>query len=104
MVKPPTDGKTNQDVINAFIVVGANFNEKFTDLVAAAGLNVIFNDRKAAYSGPAMTALPNLSADRKNALNETMKMSSDALAKAAVEASKPKVVIRKSGWSPLGRA
>lgn len=92
VVKPPHEGKTNQDVINAFIVVGAKFNEKFTDLVAAAGLNVIYNDRKAAYSGPTMTALPNLSSDRKNALNETMKMSSDALAKAAVEASKPKVV------------
>jgi len=79
---------TNQDVINAFIVAASKFNVKFTDLVAAAGLNSIYGDRKATYSGPAIASLP-LPADRKAAVAEALKMPMADLAKAAVSVSKP---------------
>ncbi|MBI5291083.1 MAG: hypothetical protein HY872_04300 [Chloroflexi bacterium] len=86
---PPTVGITNQDMINAFIVVAARFKDKFTDLIAAAGLNSMYDNRKAVYAGPAMAALPNLSADRKAALADALRMTAADLARAATAASQP---------------
>jgi hypothetical protein len=86
---------TNQDVINAFVVAASKFNVKFTDLIATAGLNSIYGDRKAIYSGPAINTLP-LPADRRAAVAEALKMPVADLAQAAASASKPA--------APAGRA
>ncbi len=79
---------TNQDVINAFIVGAAKFGDQFTDLIAAANLNSIYENRKAAYTGPAIAALPNLGTDRKAAISEALRLPAADLAKAAANASR----------------
>lgn len=80
---------TNQDVINAFIVAAAKFGEKFTELTSAAKLDSIYANRKAVYTGPAIASLPNLGTDLKAAVAEALQLPAAALAKAAVDASKP---------------
>ncbi len=80
---------TNQDVINAFIVAGAKFNQKFTDLIGTAGLNSIYANRKAPYIGPAIAALPNIGNDHKAAIAEALRLSPADLAKAAINATQP---------------
>lgn len=80
---------TNQDAINAFIVAASKFGEKFTDWVRLARVESIYENRKAAYSGPSPATLTNFSPDRKAALAEALAMPAADLARAAIAASKP---------------
>ncbi|MBM4424654.1 MAG: hypothetical protein FJ030_14915 [Chloroflexi bacterium] len=98
---------TNQEVINAFIVGAAKFGDKFTDLVAAANLNAIYDNRKAAYTGPAIAVLPNIGTDRKAAIAEALKLPPADLAKAAASAKPPapgKGKIDGRAWGVHGSA
>ncbi len=85
---PTTLAITNQDAINAFIVAASKFGEKFTDWIRLAGVESIYENRKAAYSGPSPAALTNFSPDRKAALTDALSMPTADLARAAA-ASKP---------------
>lgn len=88
-VQPAGPQITNQDVINAFVVAAAQFGDRWQDLIAAAKLNSIYDNRKAPYTGLAIAALPSLGTDRKAAIAEALKLPAADLAKAAATASKP---------------
>lgn len=80
---------TNQDVINAFIVAAAEFDETFTDWISAVGLDSIYRDRRAAFTLNIRT-LRGLSADRLARVDVALLLPAADLARRAVEASRPK--------------
>ncbi len=86
---PASTPVTNQDVINAFIVAAAKFNDNWQNMIGSAGLTSIYTNRKAAYTGPAIAALPNIGNDRKAAIAEALRTSPADLAKAAINVTKP---------------
>ena len=62
---------TNQQVINAFFAAAQALGQSggvYWDWIVAANLTHIANNRSAPYAGPAIAALPNLSAEVKNAV------------------------------------
>ncbi|HLF01069.1 MAG TPA: hypothetical protein VI547_03785, partial [Anaerolineales bacterium] len=88
---------TNQEVINAFILAGSQFGDSWQNMITAARLAAIYENRKAPYTGPAIAALPNLGTDRKAAIAEALKIPAADLAKAAANASKPAVPVSSKG-------
>ncbi len=63
-------GLTNQQVINAFDVVIRAYGLTGWDLMERNGISlaVLVNDRTGSYRGPALTTLPNLSAEQRSLL------------------------------------
>ncbi|HKZ68747.1 MAG TPA: hypothetical protein VJ020_01625, partial [Anaerolineales bacterium] len=88
---------TNQEVINAFILAGSQFGDSWQNMITAARLAAIYENRKAPYTGPAIAALPNLGTDRKAAIAEALKIPAADLAKAAASASKPAAPVSSKG-------
>jgi hypothetical protein len=99
----PGPATTNQDVINAFIVAAAQFGDSWQNLISAAGLNSIYNNRKAAYAGPAIAVLPQVGTDRKAAIVEALKLPAADLASAAVKAGKPAAPTTQASPSAPGQ-
>lgn len=73
----PYAGITNQDVINAVYGVGNQVNILGWDLIEAAELTSIINDRPAIYSGPRLEDLPNISTNIKLLLAIKLELDED---------------------------
>jgi len=77
----------NQDIVNAFIVGAGEFKEKFTDWTKAAGVDSIYANRKATYTGPTLDTLP-LPPEKVAVLLDAVKMTRADLTVAASNAAK----------------
>ncbi|MFQ5409616.1 MAG: hypothetical protein ACE5FI_14500, partial [Anaerolineales bacterium] len=105
--RPPAPDYSHQDVINAFIVAAAGFDEVFTDWITVVGLEHIYADRNAIYTGAPILQLSGLSIDRLTAVTHALTLPRAELARAAVEASKPRQPERKAdgrAWGVHGSA
>ncbi len=106
-VLPPAPEHSHQDVINAFIVAAAGFEEAFTDWITSVGLEHIYADRNATYSGVSILQLSGLSIDRLTSVAHALTLSRAELARAAVEASRPRQPERNAdgrSWGVHGSA
>lgn len=71
-VMPDASTYTNQHVINALFFTAAAVGKAGWDLVVAAGLTELVKARQAPYAGPAIDALPNLTAQERALLHQRL--------------------------------
>ena len=93
--------RPHQDIINAIYVASSEFSEDMDDWIQSAGLAYIYGDRRAAYTGPALGTLPQLTVDRQNAIIRTLDLPTFELGGAAFRASRHRPSDISGGKTPL---
>ena len=93
--------RPHQDLINAVYVAAAQFSEDMDGWIQAAGIAYIYDDRRAGYTGPILGTLPQLTADRQNAIIRMLDLPSFELGGAAFRASRHRPSDISGGKEPL---